>query len=960
MDRTLSLPVWSVVPLGLLGLLLTACGGGAEAQVPVDAEHLRGYWLAEDAANKAPSPALMHFGVQARDDEAPAGAPTVETAGMSGDASIIGPYELVAGKHLRFQQNVQGETGTYLEGDILSLTADTLVLQQFQDLGTITFHRTAGCGGPGLWFGPSFFEVREAGWDPQGALHMLTTDNTRGTTDYYVYIPPDRCTVYTPKTSLTGQSLDVARDGTIRIVTLQPPTSAGPAEIALSEVPPAPWARPTLDPVIRNEVIPELPSSSAVTRTGEDEDGQAIVLWAHGDELHTLTDAGGSFTHATLTLHHSGPITPNFLRVDHQPGGSFVVRGELATHGQRYDHGTWSDWTAEDTPVSIGGTPIIATVFAYDKAGNLHAAWAEGGTPGKLDAVDLMLGRRHADGTWDKVAAGVGAPFDLQVRDDGSVDIAAMRNASEAPVAWIHVAASFADGAWTEGYTLNPNGTFNFSTGATLFPNWPVARFGPSHEIFVGGYNGAWRRPALEKQGEVFRWQPLKMTFDGDVGVTVDIPATGDSCSADCTLLVPPSAILFAHLTPAASGAHASLSGSVKPIGGGWAIFSDINIDGLGKKPVEVFVHGSLQHAEVAQVAGSTQVLGASVNAAGDLVVVTRDASPVPSILVQKAAGGAPVAVTFTGGAALQPNHNGVRALAAGGWVVPVLGAPTLTGGKAGVVFLDDALAVTQVQAFNPSDRAVALASDGFRELHIGSTGALEVIAHTAAGAAPAVATELIEANDAAALGDGVVVYTAMDYGTVSQPTSVDAHVWTGVTAAGATAWRLVGDPHAEVAWDVEDDDLVIYARYQQPWALGAETFPRVPGADNASIHSEAVVRVDGKTGAIKQSRGGLPSNYGAASDVALAPDGVVVLTAMSVATYFQRVPWGDGAVEEVRYQADDSNPTCLMMSCGTARGFLQRAPQGYAGAWDTALLDYDGVPIDPVQGAVVYGTWAP
>jgi hypothetical protein len=375
-----------VCVMTLVALALAACGGedggagpdggGGGKPLAVTVENLGGYWIADGADVPLWRPIFLHFGPgNVATEEALAGVPVVETAGVDARTSL-GPFLLEADGSFQLQRATPTGFGTYSYGTIEALTKDTLEIQFSHGRSErLTFRRVEGCGAPGLWFGPSEFRVVDAAWGPDGALHMLSVDSAElgDLSGYYHWIPPGRCTPYVPPVSIIGDSIDVGDEGTIRIVQVDEASPLGPGGVTLVKIERAPWNRPQLDPTITT--LTTALSTAAVrpaTRAIALPDGRTLALWADGDTLHAWEEkSSGSFEHSERPLLHGAKISPQFLDVQPDGAGGYVVRGERAPRGVKYRDGVWSEWEPASHP-ELG----LAAVFAYGPEGLLHAAWA--------------------------------------------------------------------------------------------------------------------------------------------------------------------------------------------------------------------------------------------------------------------------------------------------------------------------------------------------------------------------------------------------------------------------------------------------------------------------------------------------------------------------------------------------------------------------------------------------------
>jgi hypothetical protein len=162
--------VFSDGPRGARG-----CGGGGEARSPdgggggepvaITEDNLEGYWLADGAEVPQWRPMLLHFGpANVSPEEAIAGLPVVESSGVE-LGTRIGPLLLEADGTFELQRASPTGFGTYAYGKIEALTTSSLAIQFTTGRSDrVTFRRVDGCGGPGLWFGPSELQVVDAVW----------------------------------------------------------------------------------------------------------------------------------------------------------------------------------------------------------------------------------------------------------------------------------------------------------------------------------------------------------------------------------------------------------------------------------------------------------------------------------------------------------------------------------------------------------------------------------------------------------------------------------------------------------------------------------------------------------------------------------------------------------------------------------------------------------------------------
>lgn len=535
-----------------LGLSLgaAACGGDPDDPVSITPQNLEGYWLATAETGQA-IPALVHFGATAYGDELPAGAIAAEVVHFSGDWGSIVPY-VVEGDMVQFQgvdTHPNSSSGWGASHQVLRLTQNEL--EMIVDGKETTFRRVEGCGGPGAWSGQGFATIHDAAWGPDGSLHMIASHAPLEISQY-VYLPPGRCTPYIPKEAVSGYALDVAADGTIRIATFKPPYMSTTGTIGVIEIPPEPWTRPNLAATTRTIDDTDYWGSTAPPfKFAHLPDGGFMLIYVGftgtGAEQRNVVEKGGDLAFGEERGLFSG-LAPRYFEITYEPDGAFVVQGVFGANlrsgdrghaGQRYAaNGTWSDWMSDLRPGVDGTSP--AAIFTYAPDGTLYAAWADKHDDPELIEGVISVGRR-VGGTWEVVSGGSGFPISLRVAADGTVDIFGALLYDRGPMFWSRLPPGFAKASWIESYHLDFFGgglDAAFGGGSGYFP---IARSGPNGEVFLGGNNGVWRRPALEH--ELYLFQPLDVTF-AESDVTIEFPSLGKSCDAACTLMAPPSTIL--------------------------------------------------------------------------------------------------------------------------------------------------------------------------------------------------------------------------------------------------------------------------------------------------------------------------------------------------------------------------------------------------------------------------------
>jgi hypothetical protein len=955
-----------VCVMTLVALALAACGGedggagpdggGGGKPLAVTVENLGGYWIADGADVPLWRPIFLHFGPgNVATEEALAGVPVVETAGVDARTSL-GPFLLEADGSFQLQRATPTGFGTYSYGTIEALTKDTLEIQFSHGRSErLTFRRVEGCGAPGLWFGPSEFRVVDAAWGPDGALHMLSVDSAElgDLSGYYHWIPPGRCTPYVPPVSIIGDSIDVGDEGTIRIVQVDEASPLGPGGVTLVKIERAPWNRPQLDPTITT--LTTALSTAAVrpaTRAIALPDGRTLALWADGDTLHAWEEkSSGSFEHSERPLLHGAKISPQFLDVQPDGAGGYVVRGERAPRGVKYRDGVWSEWEPASHP-ELG----LAAVFAYGPEGLLHAAWA------RKRAVDtrvatVVVGRRRGDGGWDTVEAGLGTPQAIHVLDDGAIDVVATWEDGRAPMAWIRVGEALEPDSWREAYTLHEQDSPEFVTTYTADESvYPLARFGPDGEVLVGGRAASWRRPALEGERR-FDGFALPVTFEGETELTLVLPTLGLECREDCTLLLPPREVIPARLEAPEGATRLLLAGnafSVSPgaAGPSWGLVSQPSTV-AGITP-SLAVRGSVERVFVGPLAGAgstSELLGSDVDSQGGAWAVWRDGDG-KATLARVDAGLEPVssrALTGLGvdaGSGVVGPTGVIRALAAGGAVIYVDGYPGV--GRA-LVFVDASLAEVAARPLDPG-ATVALTADGAWEARPAIGGLIGLVHHTLAGASAPAQTELIEAPLLLAVGDGVVVVAESP--TTAQP------VATRFDGLGKPVWELKvqGGSSPSLVWRAAGEDVLLFARYQNQLLLGDTTLKAV------TQKTAALVAISGQTGAVLRQRvGGV--GYGE-QPTALARDagGVALLWAHETLVRFEYLPWSEGAsgAATADFPADVSPGFCAQpgKQCAAGTGFLYPSPTGGFGAGWTQRqpIDFDGVRVDTAGKRAVLG----
>lgn len=953
----------------LVALALVACGGeedvsgpdggGGGEPVAVTVDTLAGYWIADGADLSSSRPVFLHFGpVNVEPEERLAGGPVAESAGID-ERTSLGPFLLEADGSFELQRMTPKGFGTYARATIVALTKDTLEIQFVQGrTDRLTFRRVEGCGGPGLWFGPSDTRVVDAAWGPDGALHMLGVGSAAlgDLSGYYQWIPPGRCTPYLPPISLVGDSIDVGDEGTIRIVQVDKASPAGHGGVTLVKIERAPWNRPQLDPTITT--LSKEPTSSAVrpaTRAIALPDGRTLALWADGDTLHAWEEKSvGSFEHSERPLLHGAKISPQFLDVQPAGDGGFIVRGDRALRGLLYRDGVWSEWSPASHP-ELGP----ATVFAYGPGGLLHAAWA------RKRAVDtrvatVVVGRRRGDGGWDTVEAGLGTPQAMQVLADGTIDVVATWEADRAPMAWIRVGKALKPDSWREAYTLHEQASPEFVTTYTADESvYPLARFGPAGEVLVGGRTVAWRRPALEGDRLLENFE-LPVSFEGETELTLVLPTLGVECHEDCTLRLPPREVIPARLEAPTGATRLLLAGnafSVSPgvAGPSWGLVSQPST--LAGGTPSLAVRGSAQRVFVEPLAAAgaiSELLGSDVDAQGRTWAVWQGGDG-EATLARVDAGLEPVdsraltGLSVLGAAEIIGPTGVIRALDAGGAVIYVDGYPGI--GRA-LVFVDASLAEVEARPLDPAG-TFALTTDGAWEARPAIGGFIGLVHHTLAGASAPAQTELIAAPLLLAVGDGVVVVA--DSPTSAQPLA------TRLDALGKPMWELKvqGGSDPTLSWRASGEDLLLFARYQNQLLLGDTTLKAV------AQKTPALVVISGKTGAvIRQRVGGVGGVGDDEQPTALARDagGVALLWAHEAVVHFEYLPWSAGASggATMDFPADVAPGYCAQpgKQCASGTGFLYPAATGGFGAGWTQRqpIDFDGVRVDTVGRRAVLG----
>lgn len=963
--------VWAPVAACFLTALVGAgCGGGGEARSPdgggggepvaITEDNLEGYWLADGAEVPQWRPMLLHFGpANVSPEEAIAGLPVVESSGVE-LGTRIGPLLLEADGTFELQRASPTGFGTYAYGKIEALTTSSLVIQFTTGRSDrVTFRRVDGCGGPGLWFGPSELQVVDAAWGPDGALHMMGVFSAElgDKSGYYHYIPPGRCAPYVPPVSIVGDSVDVSADGTIRIVQVDKETPTETGGVTLVKIERAPWNRPELDPEIT--VLTTERSTSAVrpaSRTLARADGRTVALWADGDTLHAWEEqAGGDFTHSERPLLHGAKLTPQFLDV--QPGdqGDFIVRGDRQNRGLRYRDGVWTEWTPAAHP-ELGQ----ATVFAYAPNGVLHAAWGRKRTVDTRVPV-VVVGRQRGDGGWDTVEAGLGAPQAMHVLDDGTIDVIATWEADRGPMSWIRVGPDLLPDTWRQAYTLHEQGSPEFVTTYTADVNvFPQARFGPDGEVLLGGYNLRWRRPALEGDGQ-FAALSVPVRFASETDATLVFPTLGLECREDCTLMLPPREVIPARLEAPPGSTRLVLNGntaSVSPgaLGPSWAVIAQPALVAGGE--VQLEVRGEVQRVFVeplGDASSSSEVLGSDVDAQGHTFTVWRDGDGLATLARYDAGLNLADSRPLTGLSLLSATEvvgarGVIRALDAGGAVIYVDAYP---GKGRALVFVDASLAEVHVQALDPFPH-VALTADGAWESRPAIGGKVGLVHHTLAGSSAPIQTDLIEVNELLAVGDGVV--------TVSIGARTARPVLSRFRPDGSSPWTMdvAGGGSPELLWTSAGDDLHLVARYSGQLILGQTTLKAV------SQTTIATVLLRGDSGAVVRQRVGGVGTPGMPSAAAIDADGTAMLWAAATFVRFEYVPWVEGASAAaiVDFPADVVPGFCAGPGtpCPPSSGTISARPTGgFGAAWTQVQpVDYDGLRVDVTGKRGVIGHFVP
>ncbi|MCB9726872.1 MAG: hypothetical protein H6744_15080 [Deltaproteobacteria bacterium] len=935
--------------------------GGGGPPVPVSAENLEGYWIADGDAVPQWRPIFLHFGpASVAVEEAPPGVPVVESSGLEA-GNLLGPFLLEDDGRFTMQRRDGSGFASYAAGRVERLTADTLEIQ-FTDgrSDRETFRRVEGCGGPGLWFGPSASRVVDAAWGPDGVLHMLAVvaEGAGDLSGYYQWIPPGRCTPYAPPVSILGDSLDVADDGTIRILRVAGPSPSGPGAVTLAVVPRAPWNRTTLDPVITpltgaqpTSVL--RPATRAVALPG----GRTLAMWADGDTLRAWTQQPDrSFDYSERPLLHGSKVSPQFLDVVPDGEGAFVVRGDHAARGLRFDGATWSEWTPATHP-ELGP----ATIFTHGPDGAAYAAWARKRAADTLVAT-VVVGRRRADGGWDTVEAGLGTPQAIRVVDDGGVHLVASLREDRGPMAWIHVDGALTPDTWREAYTLYDQDRPEFVTTHTADESvFPLARLGPAGEVLAGGRSVAWRRPALEGERR-FTAFALPVSFEAGTDLTLVLPTMGLECREDCTLDLPPREVLPARVEAPDGSSRPLLAGNVYSVSAGvagpsWGVVTQPPpVDGVEPG---LAVRGSLQQVEVRALgpAGSaSQLIGLDVAPDGRHWAVWRDDAGLATVARFDAAleperSRALEGLSLSGDASVVGTRGVLRALDGGGAVIYVDAYPGL--GRA-LVFLDASLAEVKARPLDPGGK-VALTDDGAWEARPAIGGRLGLVHYTEGASSSPAQTDLLDTDQLLWLGDGVAALGTSP--ATAQPV-VDRY-----SASGTRAWGLeVGGAESQTLfWAAHQGVLLLFLAHAGGVQLGSTTLNAAGG------QQAGVVALDGGSGAVTRQRiGGVGYSE---PPTALAADatGAALLWAQETLVRFEYLPWSEGgaaAPVTASFEADVPAGFCAQAGahCSTSNGILVPLPQGgFAAGWTQRQPTvYEGARVESVGQRAVIGRFSP
>jgi len=928
---------WHLATVALvLACCAAACGSDTatdpDAPVAVTFENLEGYWHSANETAPLGKPIVLHFGPSNASDADPMGSlQLVEVVGAG--LPSIGPVVLGDDGTFAFQRVIDGQLGTYLQGT-MELTSNELTLHFDTDGSTVRFERSAGCGAPGTWLDAGF-QITDMGWGPDGSLHILQDPNASvaDRTGFYVFVPPGRCTPFVPETSATGHTIDVAPDGTVRIL------NVGPTSIRFVEIEPAPWTRSSLEP--RVVELSDTLGTTYVRPTGRiaDVDGRAHVIWTGRGGVYTWRENDdGTFASIPIVENGTG-ITPQYARMtrDHD-GTPFVtldsIRTEPPAFAYTLESDTWVQWTIPTHPDY--GPPLT---FTWDPSGQFYGAWSVPAVRGGADIA--VIGALDADGRWTLVEAGPGRPFDMAARAD-RLDLATIDSIEQSPLYWTQVDLPLRPGGWRSSMAHdNLVGGTLLTAQIETRSEYPLARFGPSGEVALGGFDLLWRAPASEPADD-FLWltQQMEFALEDGAAATIDVPDLDVSCDASCEFRMEPGSVvpLFVQGTDALARPRvfgSAREGTPDIPGEEWMLFAPRLRFGQGDA-VQSIVRGEVSRLTAARVETTedpTVVTGFDVAGAHSFVG-TR------TTLLHIAGSGETSERAFIRIDAVQGRADG---------------SSRVVGSDDGVTTtlfdLDASLStVTSI----PLEGAAVLDEDGAWEAARTDTGTLAVYRHDARGRTWVADTPHVAGS---LLGDASGFYV-----THPNPDGSGLQQITRYASAGAAVWTVdyaISSTDAPLL-ALRGENLVVYAHSTKPIVVdGAQ----VPSSLDSGFERHGFIELAADSGAIATELAGdgtwpRPEPGGIDADDA----GFALISSQTTSLDLLRVS-PDGDVVRSTYMASVDPGHCLQpgAQCGTLAGRALLVGASLQAVWlFSEPFELDDTPIEPMaRFSLALGAWS-
>lgn len=932
--------------------LLFACGdddGGmtpdASVPLPISLESLRGYWVSTAESDRA-RPQLLHIDPAITDD-VPAPGPIAEYS--DGAISRIGPIVLQDDGSFELRTFTDGREGSYATGLIESVTASELRIQYTAGGGHLVYRRTEGCGASGFW-NSAGTGLADAAWAPDGTLHVLQGASASGydQTGTYAYVPPGRCTLYRPSQAIRGDSVDVGASGTIRIM------AVAETIVEIVTIPPEPWTRPALD-AVRTELFTDRGTlrPRPATRVLEI-DGRAVAMWANDVQYIWFERDGGAFELLGPGTPGTGAAGPQSLVAERDPSTDTYY-----VHGSDFGGNLGSVFRLVGEmlePFELPIHPVLGRVrtFAFSPSGELFAAWSAPGRPRLPGAALAVVGRLNGDDAWEIVEAGPGIPFDMHV-SEGFVDLVSFDTQEQLPAYWTRLDrrddGGLRESHWRSAILLDGLiGNRSIIRNLDIASDFPIARFGPTGQIAVGGLHLFWRDPAIEN-GPAFDALTATLRFDTDAPVTVTLPAvnangptlaTDDfTCTETCTFGMMPGTVLPAL----AQGGEGAVRVSVRSMypndpqipGDEVHLFApNVRFDESLER--EFVVEGGAVHLEAVDVhPGESPRLLRALAVDGPNLLLAHDTH----LDVFDASLAAVGSTDFDGIADIRVGDDGmIRVLA------PL-------GGVGQLLTLNAALEVTEMSAFAGGSWA-ALTGMGAWEVALGDGGYLAIVRHEAGRRDVIVQTDLVQAVNA--IGDDERLF-------VSVPDTSGRQRFLSFDRSGAAPWEIGYTAQAiigpTVPWAVREGNLVVFASSDTHLTIEGVATPSNEGDPLA-----AVVEIDGATGRVARMRSmGTATAYAAVSSIAPTDAGVATVTASGVSLAFQYFPWNEtDAIRESSYTAGVNCSLPGARCEGDRPHIVARGDGTFSAAWSYTLpYELDGITLgtEGLPGLAI-GTWTP